>query len=194
MERRFKAHIKDHFANVHLSNEQLCRLERLQTDSCTPSASTRFMRSPMTRAALLLLMVGVAWFGIQQYRYTAAVDRLVAEIAYNHNKQMGMEIESNAIETVKAFLTKLDFPLIATDRLPGDEWQLLGGRYCSLQGKLAAQLKLRQVETGDIYTLFQTARPAGMPVSSTIRQTYVNGIEVRLWSERGLLVGMAHGR
>ena len=194
MEKRFKAHIKDYYERHHLSNEQVCKLEHLQADGCCHSGSAKILRAPITRAALVILLLGAAWFGLQHYRNAAEVDRLVAEIAYNHNKQMGMEIESNAIETVKGFLTKLDFPLIASDRLPSDQWQLLGGRYCSLQGKLAAQLKVRQRDTGEVYTLFQTARPDGMPVNAPIRQTYLNGIEVRLWFERGLLLGMAHGR
>ena len=194
MEKMFKAHLKDLFGKQRLSKEQLCRLERLQAGDYVRRRPARFFWTPWARVAMVMLMLGTVGYGWQQYRTAVEVDRLVAEIVYNHNKQMAMEIESDAIETVKDFLTKLDFPLIATDRLPSDQWQLLGGRYCSLQGKLAAQLKLRRRGSGHIYTLFQTICPEGVAETGTLKTSYVDGVEVQLWSERGLLLGMAGGR
>ncbi len=193
MEKMFKTHLKDLFGKYRLSKEQLCRLEQLQAGDCVRRGSGHFLRTPWAMAAMAMLVLGAVWIGWQQYRTTMEVKQLMAEIVYNHNKQMAMEIESDTIEVVKSFLTKLDFPLIATDRLPPDQWQLLGGRYCSLQGKLAAQLKLRQVGSGDIYTLFQTVCPPGIAETGTLTSSYINGVEVQLWSERGLLLGMAGG-
>jgi len=66
---------------------------------------------------------------------------------------------------------------------------MLGGRYCSIQGRLAAQIKLED-EAGRVLTLYQTRFSEAFEGISEQR-CELDGIQVRIWREGGLLFGLA---
>jgi hypothetical protein len=73
---------------------------------------------------------------------------------------------------------------------------VLGGRYCSIQGVTAAQLRLRD-QAGWIRTLYQVpyevSRFGVLPDIGAGEQpklTQVRGLTVELWVEKGLLFAL----
>ena len=72
-----------------------------------------------------------------------------------------------------------------TDTVPGGGAALLGGRYCSILGNKAAQLRFTQAGTG-YQTVFQVPDIPGLerPVPFT---TSHGEHRVRVWREAGLL-------
>lgn len=60
----------------------------------------------------------------------------------------------------------------------------------SIQGKLAARLKLRNRSDNRIYTFYQSLLPEPMADFSK-HEGYVDGIKVSLWQENDLLLGLA---
>ena len=99
---------------------------------------------------------------LQSYQNSKATDRVVAEVAYNHNKRMEMEMEME-IETtepaeINGFLETLDFNLIHS-KILGSNFSIVGGRYCSIQAKLAAQLRIENTQTGALLTFYQSKLP-----------------------------------
>ncbi len=189
--------LKQHFAGQQLSGQQLARLQRLQqsteeaSDPVAPGDRSRqrvgHYRWPLSAvAAAMLAIVLSVWF----YRPGPAVERVVAEIAYNHNQAIAVEVESGSIPVLDRQLSRLEFALIASARLPESEWQLLGGRYCMINGRLAAQIKVRQLSKDRIYTLYQASLPKGLSNLNATEQL-ADGVRVRLWREQGLLLGLA---
>jgi hypothetical protein len=75
--------------------------------------------------------------------------------------------------------------------------ELTGGRYCSIQGVAAAQLRVRQPGSDAVQTLYQTEyrkdvfenipvlEQGDMPV-----ELYAKGVRVRIWAEKGLLFAL----
>lgn len=119
----------------------------------------------------------------------AAAHSLVEEIAMNHNKRLGIEIPSGSYSELGKSMEKLDFWLAAPTRLKGKGYAVMGGRYCSLQGHLAAQIKLRG--SGErIHTLLVSAAAGDLTNLPETDETY-NGVRVRIWKEAGLVYGMA---
>lgn len=88
-------------------------------------------------------------------------------------------------------LSRLDFPLIDSARVPRDAWELIGGRYCFLKGQFAAQLKLQNKMNRKIYTLYQLEKPTDITGVSGFPENFVNGVKVNLWIERGLVIALA---
>ncbi len=69
---------------------------------------------------------------------------------------------------------------------------LIGGRYCSIQGNTAAQLRMQSSE-GAYSTLFQTNATdlfSDIPVMTDQNSIieYKDGFEVQIWREKGLLM------
>ena len=71
---------------------------------------------------------------------------------------------------------------------------LIGGRYCSIEGVTAAQIRY-QNEHGEITTLYETAyKPSvfkGIPNVDQGEQPiiqYIDGYKVSLWMEKGLIM------
>ncbi|MGY8823936.1 MAG: hypothetical protein ACKVJG_08360 [Candidatus Latescibacterota bacterium] len=114
-----------------------------------------FWRRPyqiLSVAAVLLLFCVGAYDSIEQAQYKG---RVLAEIAMNHRKDLGVEFESAEYKPLREALDRLDFDLEPTAvRLAG--LALVGGRYCSIQGQIAAQLKVVDPASKEILTLYVT--------------------------------------
>ncbi|HJP52872.1 MAG: hypothetical protein QGH99_08550 [Pseudomonadales bacterium] len=120
-----------------------------------------------------------------------AREKVALEIAYNHSKRMALEIASSNLNDVGAHLSELDFTLVDSVRTDESEWNLLGGRYCSIQGKLAAQLRIKQTTNDSYHTYYQAIIPDDFELGGSTYSTWVEGTYIELWVEGGLLLGLA---
>ena len=132
-------------------------------------------------------MVFSCLFGIYQYNQPSFFD-ISTEIAYNHNSQMQMEIESNSLLDIQTYLNRLGFTLIESEYFSKGNWELLGGRYCSISGKIAAQLRVKNNDTNEVYTYYQSSIDQQPDQNMGFA---VDGVNVELWEEKGLLMGLA---
>ncbi|WP_281560979.1 hypothetical protein [Thalassomonas sp. RHCl1] len=150
------------------------------------ASSLKLSWSISALAVTFILVLGIR-AGLQP----SVDERIVSEIAYNHNKQTALEVKSATLADVGNYLTKLDFSLINSERFASSEWELQGGRYCSIQGNLAAQLRIKNKQTGKVMTLYQTKLPQHSPVIPANHYGYDAGVKVELWLEKGLMLGLA---
>ena len=138
-------------------------------------------------ASLLLLGLFISALMIPD---SGDVTQLVAqEISLNHNKQLAVEFPLETYAALSQQMGKLDFIVRPSARVDPSHYQLLGGRYCSIQGKLAAQLKF-QDQQGAIHTLYQTLQSDALTELEEGR-VQLNGLNITLWQEAGLLYGLA---
>ena len=84
---------------------------------------------------------------------------LLNELVLHHREALELDAVTDSLEGLQVALEKLPFELRTPEHLVANH-ELLGGRYCSLLGKLAVQLKLRDPATGRIDTLFLTPQTA----------------------------------
>lgn len=112
---------------------------------------------------------------------------LLNELVLNHREPLELDTLAGSFEDVQVALTRLDFELRAPRFLAAGQ-ELLGGRYCSLLGNLAVQLKLRDPATGRIDTLFLTPQTTKLSKLQAER-TQIDGIEIVMGSEGGLFYG-----
>ena len=69
---------------------------------------------------------------------------------------MPLEIETSSIQDIRDYFTQLDFLPIESGIVQKNTKELLGGRYCSIQGVTATQLRLKDKSSGQVQTLYQT--------------------------------------
>ncbi|MEM9594639.1 MAG: hypothetical protein AAGD06_10255 [Acidobacteriota bacterium] len=118
--------------------------------------------------------------------------KVVGEVAYNHLKGYDVDIRSDRYEIVQAGLDRLDFSILPTRGRLLRDFDLVGGRYCSIQEVLAAQLSVRRRDNGSVCTLYvapvtETLRPVGDGIGT------FGEVQVELWRDDGRLFALAGG-
>jgi len=199
-EQRLDEHLRRYYTNRAPSAQCLDRLAALAESTqaaespspeSPPAAKTR-RTTPVylaVAASLLLVLLGSGVFLLQP-NHNADFSWLVAkEIAVNHNKHLAIEFPTGDYRELNRLMDKLDFSGVISKRLASGEYRLLGGRYCSIQGQLALQLKL-QDRAGNLYTLYQA--PLNKMLSGIQQgEQLIDGLHITLWREAGLLLGLA---
>ncbi len=190
--------VRSHYAEQAPDAATLRRLRRaVRAAAPAPGPGTRRRPSRMAVAAVslaLLVPVTLLWGLLFVPRPDAGLVRLVTEeIALNHRKRLRVEWPAGRVEELAGQMPKLDFAPRWPAALNDSGWELSGGRYCSVGGRIAAQLRLHAEGSGDEATLyaFRAAEPFAELADG---ERSVDGTRVRLWREGGLIFGLATER
>jgi anti-sigma factor RsiW len=170
--------IKEYYQKQTLPEERLAAL-RPPEDSPAP----RPWLLPFAAAAAVVLAI----FILKPAGLTEAV---VTEIAKNHSAQQPMKISSSDYREVAAGLDQIQFPLTPPDEEFRRQYTLVGGRYCSIRNKRAAQLRVRKNSTGQMHTLYITKLTDELRALPETTRT-IDGVQVRLWNDGKCLFGLA---
>lgn len=211
--------LKTHYAEKTLSEDQLDRLMAMQAeleslpDEAEPqmSKAASVTTSPFVKirsklvellpdfghnryafyAATCVLLTGLI-LSLSLFNQTSLTERVIDEIAYNHRQEMPVEVAANTMPAIGQYLDRLSFSLISPRALTDNGWQILGGRYCSINGKLAAQLKVKNIAEDKVYTLYQASAEGDLVQTGiSMKSGMVDGVDVSIWQEQGLLLGLA---
>jgi len=182
--------VKAYYEQNKLNEEQLQKLTAMQDDvpvSQQQAPPKQWLRSSALAAASITLAVML--FIVNGQSDAGIAERVAQEVAMNHNKALAVEYQTNSYEVLSQSMDKLDFKLRAPTAALNEGLALIGGRYCSIQGELAAQIKMVD-EAGRVYTLYQTRSNDMLQVinADRIQSAQVN---IRLWQEQGLLFALA---
>ena len=105
------------------------------------------------------LVAGIALFAAvlwqQQLARFDLRDLTIREAAMNHTSKFQLDVETGELELLTAKMEKLDFPITLPSQLK-NRLSLIGGRYCTINGHLAAHLKFEDRELGNQLSLFMT--------------------------------------
>ncbi|MBK1705516.1 hypothetical protein [Halochromatium glycolicum] len=141
-----------------LSEERLAALEALQAraERAVPAtapgpASTqhqpwRTRRWALAALPLVVVLLVVLWwwqFPPPEQSEATRLAQIADEVAGQHLHLKPLEVEAGDLDQVRRYLNQLDFRPLASDAPALADLNLQGGRYCSIQGVPAAQLRLR---------------------------------------------------
>ncbi len=193
MNRPLKQSVREHLESNTLTDKQLQQLESLSRQA-TPEIVRRYSIYPLAFAgavAAFLLAFLLAPMIIEQGDMR---ERIAMEVATNHIKLKPLEIETSNIEGIRDYFKKLDFLPVNSRLVSEAGFELIGGRYCSLQGITAAQLRLKKPGSSVVQTLYQTEYRKdifeAMPQLEEGEEPvdiHVKGIKIKIWVEKGLL-------
>jgi peptide methionine sulfoxide reductase MsrA len=138
-------------------------------------------------AAVLLLSISV---GIHEYgTHSERTYRTLNEAAMNHSTRLQLEFEASTIVEIDRHMLQLPFKV----QLPtafNKQYRVLGARYCTINGELAAHVKFIDRDTDEQVSLFMTRSVDDLQkINATSEQ--VDGVKVSLWNESGLFYAMA---
>ena len=172
--------IKEYYQKQTLPEENL---QAMQPPEDTPQPSQWPWLLPLAAAAVALLTIFL-------WKPSSLPQAVAAEIAKNHNEQLPMEIRSSDYQAVAAKLDRIKFSLASPSGEFSRQFTLIGGRYCSIQNELAAQLRVQENATGKMHTLYVTPLTDDFSALKETTQT-IKGVKVRLWKEGGRFFGLA---
>lgn len=196
MNQPLKQALREKFEKMELDSGQIRSLqERIGAD--TPQKTRGFAPRILAVAAAVMISTLSAWLGWTWHdaRTTGALlNAITAEVVENHLKQKPLDVESSSLPDVIGYFDRLDFQLLQSPRIAsGTGDKLMGGRYCSVQGISAAQLRISNGD-GTISTWYEAWLPpeqmGRIPDrlsgdSPAIR--IARGIQVSIWKESGIL-------
>jgi len=191
MKKLIKEATKKYYEQFSLSENQLNSLESRVKNT---KKEINYARGQKL-ATLAASIVGVFFLGFLVYQNNTLTikEQLIEEIAYNHKKNLNPEIISSSFKQVRQYFSKLDFVPVNSKTLPTAEWELIGGRYCSLQNELAVQLRLRDKKSDNVYTWYQLSNKNNLIHISETYDVFKDGMRVQIWEENGIIHGLAGG-
>jgi hypothetical protein len=168
-----KEELRKEFLKNELSAEQLEALNSLKSKR----SGWKYTLGFSTAAAIILFL-----FNFQSLKLE---DKIAKEIAYNHLKNEKIIFSDKDLHILSKRLHKLNFKLVASSKFK--DYEVLGAKYCSVQGEIAAQIKLKSPE-GKISTLYQYKIEKSQQIEGMLTK---DGVAVDLWKENGVNMGHA---
>lgn len=210
-----------YFNQSQLSEEKLDRFEALlgtensdKVDSQSELGSSSFSKDDSTvrdpiRSRSRLLDSRVKWagfaaslllfIGVILSQASSNLPLAIAnEVAMNHIKMKPLEVKSQNLPALRSYFTELDFSVSGSKEFRLPQSRLLGGRYCSILGVSAAQIRYRGSDSDNKVTLYQVGYDKelygelpNVEKGDVPKVMFVKGVKVRLWVEKGLLMAEA---
>jgi len=142
MNKPLKQSVQDHLELHTLTDIQLQKLESL---------SERVNSKDVQQNSIFPLAIAGAIIAfLLSYLLTPLVvnqadvrERVALEVAANHIKLKPLEINTSSIKVIQDYFKELDFLPVNSRLIRDSGLELIGGRYCSLQGITAAQLRVK---------------------------------------------------
>ncbi len=194
-----KKRVQDHVEQQSLNSEQLDSLLSLQATVNTADRNSIWRSSALSALAIAasLLILIITFFPHTSDKPEDRIQAIALEVVKNHLHQKPLEINSPQLAVVSPYFERLDFRPIESQYLQSRQFDLMGGRYCSLQGIPAAQLRYINNNNQTQHTLYQVPyRPEAFDIIPDISHgqaplhTFANGVRVSLWVENGILFAL----
>lgn len=200
----FKTSAKEYIEQKELDSGQLDRFENLlggYTEEARPKESNTALGvsrrtsvyMAITASVVMLLMMSLNLY-LQQ---PSKIGLIANEVAMNHIKMKPLELKTEQLPPLRDYFTQLDFSIVNSSIFSQQNNSMLGGRYCSIQGVTAAQIRY-QTAAGKKVTLYEVGYDPQIygvlpDVDKGEKPLYieVKGISVNLWVEKGLLMAEA---
>jgi hypothetical protein len=199
--------VRDYYEKLSLPQERLERLVNIESHEVNESSSNgfltqlsalraRFQRSNTKHwnttigiASICFVVLTLSYFFSNGHYSNEHTQRTLREVAMNHTTRLEPEFRGESLAMLDNSMQQLPFTLSLPSNID-TEYKLIGSRYCSLSGELAAHVRLKHTESGKPLSLFVTSNGAALEDVQT-QQTTLEGIDVELWREGGLFFALA---
>jgi hypothetical protein len=190
--RKLDEQIRDHYLAQAPRPETLERLGQLIAGAHpAPRRRLPSVAGVAAAAAVLATLAGVVWLAIGLGTGSPADLSLekASQAAAGHNERQELEARAEDFAELRARMKSLDFAPVEPEMVRESSMRLVGARYTTLAGALAAQIVYLDAH-GTPCTLFQV-RPVDRLATLSAGDYQLDGLEVSVWREKGLLMVLA---
>ena len=167
--------LKNHYQSQTLSKEKLERLLSVQKNNFDWRLSAAF-------GAAMAFCISLIIFNVFS---PSLHEKIAREVSYNHKKKMPSEVLTKDYAQINLALDKLPFKVKKARKLD-PKLSLVGARYCSIRGKIAAQVQLVHDSSKKPFTLYQFAAGGHKYQGLHSRSLIKDGVSVQIWVEGDL--------
>jgi hypothetical protein len=165
--------------------------EKVETILANSTRSRRRFFPPYYKFVGMTVLLLIGFIGLYLHLHKATmIENVLAEMAMNHQERLKVEVTSDRYQVVQEKLGELDFSILPLKSEFLMNYTLLGGRYCSIHGGLAVQLKVQDKASGELLTLYVTKLTAELENITPLDAEFA-GLRIRLWKEDDRLFGLA---
>lgn len=200
MKQPLKKSVQQHLNDKSLSFNQIRKLQAIQEkhDKQTIKPFLSWYKMA-TVASALIMAFGLSFYLVNSTNFSpkSIEQRIAEEVAENHLKLKPLEINFDSMQGISNYFKQLDFSPVSPTLFKRSEQSLLGGRYCSIQGVTALQLRLMNNKTNKVQSLYETQFDRqifkGFPAlakDSNPLTIYVKGMKVDMWVEKDILFAL----
>ncbi len=177
--------VKEFYNSESLSIEQL---EAIESSSNKKNKRQIVTSNILKYAAVFMVFIGIlyALFLLPKQRQNSIINGFAEEIAFNHQKKLPAEIKTNNILELNEKMDKLDFEIVLPQKI-STNLVLKGGRYCSVDNRIAAQLKLENKQ-GKKVTCYVFKKNENFEFDNKIVK---DDVEVTFWNNEALIFALA---
>jgi len=176
-------HVNDFYQSQSLGP---ARLEHLLKETRRVKRK-RFIPKAAVAAMLMIFAVGSVFYFNGPWKFKNHV--LLQEASVNHRSKLQLEFDSHELTDLTNAMGELDFALVLPEKIKNTV-DLIGARYCTLNGKLAAHVKLKDSDTADDISLFMTATNTEFEKLGASTES-IDGVKLSSWSSDGLFYVLA---
>lgn len=138
---------------------------------------------PVAAAAAFVMLI--AFSAARQYDVSEFARQVAGEIALRHNGDRPVDIEATSFDKVQNGLSDLAFsvtPAVKQGLLSA--YEILGARYCWLEGQQGAHIRVRNRASGALCTLYVASLDGKLAeLKSTDRKVSLGANEVVMWED-----------
>jgi hypothetical protein len=180
--------IRDYYASQGPAPHSVARLKRMIRSGAPVHPRRRIWFGIAAAVAVgLMTLIWTAAHRVESPQQVAAT--VARQAALGHNKKQELEFRVNNCAELQREMKSLDFALVEPSMIQGMNMRIVGARYATLGGEMAAQI--RYVDSHGVpCTLYET-RPVGQLSRVATGDHQVDGLHVSVWKEKGLVMVLA---
>jgi hypothetical protein len=193
--------LKDLLQKHDLTDQEAMQLQ--QTIQATEGSTQRYgvntyFFSGIGLAAFCLtfiLMIGTVF---KTQNHEAIQKRIAHEVLTNHLKIKALDIETDSMIELQNYFSRLEFSPFFSMQQNLADFRLLGGRYCTLQGVVASQLRFLS-NKGEMVTYYQALYDeTHFGILPDINRgempqvIYEQGFAMTIWKEKNVVTVLAN--
>ena len=148
------------------------------------------LMGPIGYLVAIAICIGIAAFILHTQMNNQRLTLVAAEIALNHADQFDTEFSTPNIVGLANLMPLLDFAPVHPARIQLNTYNIIGARYCTIDNAIAVQVRLEDSAL-HAYTLYEFKTPTSLQIAD---ETVIDigDIQVALWHEGDVTMGMAH--
>ncbi len=180
---KFEDEIVDYYQSQQLSNDRLHSI----IDSTQSRRRGFYLGFAMVASVALMSVFAM----LHQFSLNSQQTGMVLrEAALNHRSKLQMDAKADSLPELQTALSELPFTITLPETEFFQRLSLVGGRYCTISGNLAAHIKLTDPNTNQQYSLFLTPYAENLK-SMDSPAVEISGVEVKLWRENDVVYASA---
>ncbi|HVT44513.1 MAG TPA: hypothetical protein VMT00_08985 [Thermoanaerobaculia bacterium] len=192
--RRIDDQIREYYEGHRLSDEARARLKATVRAGVTARGSRWWwVRTAIAAGFVIGVTTAALWLAVLRTAAPESPQRITEMVAQQaalgHNERQELEFRASRTAELREAMKSLDFTPIEPEMMAAMNMHLVGARYTTLEGVIAAQI-LYVDPKGEPCTLYQ-ARPVARLARLRDGDHDVDGLRVSVWREKGLLMVLA---